>query len=127
MRLNRPDGTAGRAVKARAGFTLVELMVAMMILAVGVLGLAATAGSVTRNMAGGKRNTIAANVAASRLERLRSARCSTLTSGADTIRGIVSAWTVTPIPRGVAITETVTFRTPQGRLRVRVYNTTIPC
>lgn len=127
MRAPRHPRRGVRRARSRSGFTLVELMVAMMILAVGVLGLAATAGSVTRNMAGGRRNTIAANVAASRLERLRANPCTTLTSGTDTVRGIVSVWDVAQVPRGVAITETVTFRTPQGRLRVRVYKTTIPC
>ena len=120
--------TANRGARAsRAGFTIVELIVSMIILAVGVLGLAATAASVTRNMGGGVRNTIAANIAASRLERLRSMRCNTLVSGADTARGIVSNWTVTQVTRGVQVTETVSWRTPQGRTRVRVYNTTIPC
>lgn len=120
-------GSARRARTARAGFTLVELMVSMMILAVGVLGLAATAAGVTRNMGGGRRSTIAANVAASRIEKLRSMRCNTLAGGADTTRGIVSNWTVTQAPRGVQITETVSWRTAQGRTRVRVYNTSIPC
>ena len=119
--------TACRGRPARAGFTLVELMVSMMILAVGVLGLAATAASVTRNMGGGRRSTIAANIAASRIEKLRSMRCNTLAGGADTARGIVSNRTVTQVPRGVQVTETVSWLTAQGRTRVRVYNTSIPC
>ena len=112
---------------ARPGFTLVELIVSMMILAVGVLGLAATAASVTRNMGGGVRNTIAANIASTRIEKLRGMRCNLIAGGADTARGIVSTWTAQQVTRGVLITETVSWRTPQGRTRVRVYNTTIPC
>ena len=112
--------------KSRAGFTIVELIVAMIVFAVGVLGLAATAASVTRLMGGATRQTIAANIAQSRLEKLRASPCGTLTNGADTTRGVVSAWTVQPVTRGVNVTETVIFPT-QGGNRTRTYKTTLPC
>ena len=112
--------------RAAAGFTLVELLVAMMVFAIGVLGLAATAASVTRLMGGATRQTIAANIAQSRLEKLRASPCGTLTNGADTTRGVVSAWTVQPVTRGVNVTETVIFPT-QGGNRTRTYKTTLPC
>jgi type IV pilus modification protein PilV len=111
---------------ARAGFTLVELIVAMIVFAVGVLGLAATAASVTRLMGGASRQTIAAAIGQSRLERLRASPCSTLTNGADTTRGVVSVWTVQTVTRGVNVTETVIFPTPAGN-RTRTYKTTLPC
>lgn len=120
-RTPRASGT-----KSRAGFTLVELLVAMMVFAVGMLGLAATAASVTRLMGGASRQTIAANIAQSRLEKLRASPCSTLANGADTVRGVVSAWTVQPVTRGVNITETVIFPTQRGN-RTRTYKTTLPC
>ena len=116
----------GPGASPRAGFTLVELMVAIMIFAVGMLGLAATAASVTRMMGGARRQTLAATAAQSRIERLRSSPCSTLTSGADTSRGIISTWTVSPVTRGVNVTETVLYPTTRG-MRSRTYNTTLSC
>jgi len=112
--------------KSRAGFTIVELIVAMVVFAVGVLGLAATAASVTQLMGGATRQTIAANIAQSRLEKLRASPCATLTSGADTTRGVVSTWTVQAVTRGVNITETVIFPTKGGN-RTRTYKTTLSC
>lgn len=111
----------------RAGFTLVELLVALMIFAVGMLGLAATAGSVTRMMGGAKRQTIAAQVAQSRIERLRATPCTTLTSGSETVRGITNTWTVSPVARGVNVTDSVVFATSRGKTRTRVYKTTLSC
>ena len=114
-------------MQAREGFTIVELLVALMIFAVGMLGLAATAGSVTRMMGGAKRQVIAATVAQTRLERLRSSPCTSIVSGADTTRGIISTWTVTAVTRGVNISEKVSFKTSKSALRTRTYTTTIPC
>ena len=115
------------AAARRAGFTLVELLVAMMIFAVGMLALAATAGSVTRMMGGAKRQTMAAAAAQSRIERIRSSPCGTLASGADTVRGIISTWTVQKITRGVNVTETVVFPLARGGNRTRTYTTTLSC
>ena len=111
----------------RAGFTLVELLVAMMIFAVGMLGLAATAGSVTKMMGGAKRQTIAATVAQSRLEKIRSSPCTTLLSGSDTVRGVVSAWTITAAARSVTVNETVTWRAARNTTKSKVYQTTLSC
>ncbi len=120
----RARGTSGNSV--RAGFTLVELLVAMMMFAVGMLALASTAAGVTRMMGGATRQTLAANVAQSRLERIRSSKCSTLTSGIDTVRGVISTWTVQAVTRGVNVTETIVYPTPKGT-RTRTYNTTLSC
>jgi type IV pilus modification protein PilV len=112
--------------KRRAGFTLVELLVAMMVFAVGMLGLAATAASVTRLMGGARRQTIASMVAQSRIERLRSSPCGTLVAGTDTTRGIVNKWTVQAVTRGVNISDTVFYASSRGSSK-RVYKTTLPC
>ena len=111
----------------RAGFTLVELLVAMMVFAVGMLGLAATAGSVTRMMGGAKRQTLAATVAQSRLEKLRSSPCATLTSGSETVRGITNTWTVTAVARGVNVKDSVAFRSSRNGTRSKVYKTSFSC
>jgi type IV pilus modification protein PilV len=111
----------------RAGFTLVELLVAMMVFAVGMLGLAATAASVTRMMGGARRQTIASTVAQGRLEKLRSSPCATLTSGSETVRGITNTWTITAVTRGVDVRDSVSFPSSRNTRRWKVYRTTLSC
>jgi type IV pilus assembly protein PilV len=89
-------------VKTRGGFTLIEVMVAIVILAVGVLGMLTTSSLVTRMIGRGKVTTRAAQVAETRLEILRqqalssTPSCSTLgASGTATTAGLAEAWTVT--------------------------------
>jgi type IV pilus modification protein PilV len=123
--MSRASRTSGSS--ARAGFTIVELLVAMMIFAVGMLALAATAGTVTRMMGGAKRQTIASQVAQSRIEQLRSSPCASLLGGTETIRGVTNFWTVTAVPRGVNVTDSVVFATARGASRTRVYKTSFSC
>ena len=122
LRRRRASGGAGRS-----GFTLVELLVAMMMFAVGMLALASTAAAVTKMMGGAKRQTIAAQVAQSRIERIRSSPCATLASGTDTVRGVISSWTVVRGTRSVAVTETVTYKMSRAQDRTRTYMTTLSC
>ena len=112
---------------SRGGFTIVELMVAMMVFGIGVLGLAATTATVARLMGSASRQTMAAAVAQSRIEKLRSTACASLASGSETVRGINSTWTVIVATRGDSITETVTFPIGRGRTRTRVYKTMVTC
>lgn len=116
-----------RPTGSRAGFTLVELLVAMMVFAVGMLGLAATAGSVTRMMGGAKRQTLAATVAQSRLEKIRSSPCASLVSGSETVRGITNTWTITAVSRGIDVRDSVSFPSARNTRRWKVYRTSLSC
>ena len=116
-----------RPTGSRAGFTLVELLVAMMVFAVGMLGLAATAGSVTRMMGGAKRQTLAATVAQSRLEKIRSSPCASLVSGSETVRGITNTWTITAVTRGIDVRDSVSFPSDRNTRRWKVYRTSLSC
>src|SRR5512142_3540591 len=87
----------GRRVAARRGFTLIELMVTVMLLAVGLSGLVATSGAVSRMMGGSIREATAATVAASRFETLRGSACASIVAGSATTRGISESWRVTTI------------------------------
>lgn len=115
------------------GFTLVELMVAIMVMTVGVLGLASTAGVVTRLMSGGARQAIAANVVQTRFELLRNRRCTWLaahTPGDTTTRGIHEKWVVRFPGLNIAkISDTVTFSVMSGHAAspARGYESYIPC
>ena len=93
-----------------SGFTLVEVLVAVILLSVGILALASGSGAVFRMLGAGKRSTKAAAVASERLERLRrqanttNPRCTALASGTATRPGnVTETWTVT----GSGLTRTV--------------------
>lgn len=88
--------------RSDAGFTLVEVMIAIIVLSVGALAMAGTSAAAIRMVGQGKRSTQAAQLAVSRLETLRrisrstSPACTSLTSGnANAAYGMSESWTVT--------------------------------
>lgn len=110
----------------RKGFSLPEVMVAMVILTVGVLGLAATSGAVTAMIGSGGRYGGSATVAASRIERLRATACASLANGSATSGRYTESWTVTT--SGYLRTVQVTVSYPnRTQTRSDVYETTIAC
>lgn len=108
------------------GFTLVELMVAILVLVVGMLAMAGTTAVITRQIGGGAQMALAASRAQMRFERLRADACETLTDGSDVARGITEKWTVTNLSRAVEVTVVVAFETQRGP-REHEYKTLIPC
>lgn len=107
------------------GFTLVELLIALVILSVGLLGLVTTSALVTRMIGRGQRSADAALFAARRLERLRAGGCAAAAgvAGSDTLfRGTtweaINRWTGTDLGRGrhhLAIITTVNGPGEQDR------------
>jgi prepilin-type N-terminal cleavage/methylation domain-containing protein len=114
------------ARRTRAGFTLVELMVAMMMFAVGLLALASTSAVVVAQMGDSGRMGVAASVAQTRIERLRSGACTTAQTGTNTGRGVSESWTVTPMVRSARIDVTITYATRRG-LRSQSYRSMMRC
>jgi prepilin-type N-terminal cleavage/methylation domain-containing protein len=115
----------------RRGFTIVEVIVAIMILAIGVLGLAATSGVVTRQLGRGNLQTIASTVAQSRFDSLASVPCAGLAptagvnqTGSANTRGIRESWVISDSNDMKAIVDTVRFT---GRTNALVYVSLIPC
>lgn len=73
----------------RHGFTIVEIMVAVVILCVGLLGLASAGATVTRMLAKGKGNSLTASFAQKTLDSLRSLNWCTgtpTTTGSNTLK-----------------------------------------
>lgn len=68
------------------GFTLIEVLLAIMVFAVGVLGAAVEMAALTRALARAQRAALVAAAAAARLERLRDAACFTRVDGTETVR-----------------------------------------
>lgn len=110
---------------------MVELLVALAIVSVGVFGLAGGATLVTRLMGGGTVQSRAATIANAHIEQLRAKSCASLSSGTDTVRSVITSWTVTSVSvsgttRGASIGMTVQYPTTKG-MRTQSYNTILPC
>jgi prepilin-type N-terminal cleavage/methylation domain-containing protein len=113
--------------RARRGFTIIELLVAITLLAVGVLALAGMSAVVMYNVNGAAQQTIAATVAQARLERLRSANCASLAgTGAATRRGMTETWKVVNGSRTVTASVVVTYYDGRGK-QTFTHRTIIPC
>ena len=115
------------AVGRRSGFTLVELMVALMVFVVGVLAAASSSTVVMTMIGGSQRRTVAAVVAESRFERLRSVSCAAHANGNTTTRGVRESWSVVPLTAADDVTVMVTFASGGGRVTSQTYRTYIPC
>jgi prepilin-type N-terminal cleavage/methylation domain-containing protein len=115
-------------LRARAGFSLPELIVAMMILTVGILALASGSAGVLRQMRAGNQTALAALVAQSRMEMIRSQTCGTLASGSATTRGLSESWTITATSGRInEIHDTVTYTPRPGVTRTYTLVGVIPC
>lgn len=126
----RPSAPA--APRARRGFTVVEAIVAIVMLAAGVLALASSSVVVLNEMTVGSQNAIAASVAAQRLELLRSYNlCTLIVAGTATNRGMAESWQVTPVfavggQPSRTIQYTITYKA--GRTtRAQKFTTNVPC
>jgi prepilin-type N-terminal cleavage/methylation domain-containing protein len=114
----------------RAGFTLVELMVAVLVLTVGLLGLLGAAASTIRVVGEGDRTVAAAYHAASRIDRLSALGCDNASNGADTVETIYSiAWTVAgdAASRVRPVMLTVQYPGTKGQVRADTFEAGIPC
>jgi prepilin-type N-terminal cleavage/methylation domain-containing protein len=93
----RPGGNPGAAGPQRAGFTLVEVIVAIVVLAVGLLGMAATTTVLLRQITLADLSTERSMALQTTLERLRATPFDSVRAGADTVRNFQVSWTVTDL------------------------------
>lgn len=120
-----------RVTRPRRGMTLIELMVALLLLNVALLALAGLAGTVARQMRGGALQARAAMVVQSRFDSLASVLpCTALApaggqrTGSATTYGVSERWVIRSTNNVLAITDTVRFA---GRTKPLVYRSMIPC
>jgi len=110
---------------ARSGFTIVEVLVALVIISIGVLALASTAAVVARQMGASARLSTAASLGQSRLERLASAAsCSALRGGTATTGGIEERWSVGVAGAVAVVTDVI--RIAPGAPPI-TFETTVRC
>jgi hypothetical protein len=110
----------------RVGYTLIEIVVALFLFAVGGLAVVATSAVVGLELAANAIRERAGRIAASRLEVL-GAECHSARSGSESIGRIESEWSVGfPDSSRVSLVESVTFPTRRGN-RTDRYRLTLPC
>ncbi len=114
------------STRTRTGFTVVEVMIAMLVLSIGVLAMMGTATMVQRQMGSAQQQSLAAFAAQARFEQLRSVNCQTIASGSATTRTVAETWVKKDTARAVIVTDTVTYTTHYGQ-RFQVYRTIVPC
>ena len=120
------------APRPRRGFTIVEAIVAIVMLAAGVLALVSSSAVVLNQMTTGSQNTIASTVASHRLERLRSLNsCAAIVSGSAVSRGMNERWTVDNVGGGGGqpsrnVIYDLTYQAGRAQ-RTQRFITNIPC
>ena len=118
----------------RSGFTLIEVLVAVMVLSVGVTALVGSAGVVTRMIGRGQMGTRGAQMASARVEQLRmwanstSPRCTSglFVGGTYTARGITEKVVITANGTLRIVTDSVSYGTVKGTHR-DVLTTQVRC
>lgn len=80
---------------AEAGFSLVELVMALIVLAFGVVGLATTTLFITRQLTLAEITTARVTAIQSVMERLRATPYDSLSAGGDTLGPLVVSWNPT--------------------------------
>lgn len=122
----------------RGGFTIIEVLIAVVVLGAGVLALASSSAVVSRIIGRGRTATISAQVAADQLERLRSYAAATnpkctstrfrSSPGAEQRQGVTLTWFVENSTADVRPVEVyVTYPVPPGRIRTDTLRTRILC
>jgi len=124
-------------VRSQRGFTVVEVVVAMLVLIIGATALVGSSGLVSRQIGRGRAISTATQVAVQRLETLRraanrrtsvgGARClhASFASGTATTRGMSEAWGLSGTSLRTAV-DTVTYARTGGTSLV-VLTTLIAC
>lgn len=121
--------------RSARGFTLVEILVAIVLLTVGVMALLGSSALVSRMIGRGRGSTFAVQVATARLERLRRVAASTtprctspqFVSDSTTTAGVAERWIVEPgtgLSRRVSVI--LAYRDPRGFVRDTL-RTTVLC
>jgi prepilin-type N-terminal cleavage/methylation domain-containing protein len=121
-------------VSNRQGFTIVEVVVAMMVLSVGVLALVSSSAVITRMIGRGQHSTRATQVAERRLETVRQVAhatvvpCANLNAGTTvaTTDGMSESWQVTAAGTQRNVAANVTYNVPGGTRTVTL-RTIISC
>jgi prepilin-type N-terminal cleavage/methylation domain-containing protein len=113
--------------RPRRGLTLIEMIIAIIVMSIGIMGLAGTASYVATQMGGGNAQTIAASMSTKVADSLSARRCTSLVDGTETQRGVTVTWRVTPAVRTVTVNQSVQYKPKRGAVKTVSYQMVIQC
>jgi len=114
-------------MRARAGFTLVEVLVAVVLIDVGLLALVASSAVLVRETNALRLRNAALRAATNRLQQLGAAACHPVSGSATSADGIREDWTVTvTASRILDVRDSVSFAAGTVARGV-VLRTRLPC
>ena len=108
----------------RGGYSLIEVVVALLVFTVGALALTAGSAVIARSMSVNAARARAIRAAESRLEAIR-ARCGG-PAGTDMIDGVASSWSSTTDGSGVIIRASASYVGAQGA-HTEIYESAVLC
>lgn len=108
------------------GFTIVEVLVALFVLSIGLLGTVSALGAVARSYTDGHDSVVASAAAAEILERERAEACGAATAGSWTEGAITYTWTIDRIGTDLR-RVTVVVAAERMRSRVDTFTAFMPC
>lgn len=112
-----PNPTRFCGARARPGLTVVEVLVALMLVSIGLLGIAGSTTLTLRTTIDAAHRRDAAQRAASRVALLAAAGCDRAVDGAtaDAVRQVSERWTIVARANGFAIvTDSVNWTSARG-------------
>lgn len=100
----------------RAGFTLVETLVALVLFQLGMLALVATAGVAARDLAEAVLRRRAQAIASAHAEALLAGACRGAQSGSARLHGgMVEHWRIETVGVGRSVSDSIDVPLPRGR------------
>lgn len=113
--------------RVRPGFTLVELLVAVVLIEMGLLALVATGASLARQTTTTRARLAAINAASNRLQLLGALPCTTTIGSGSGPSGVVERWSADLLPNETReLRDSVTFFA-MGSTHAVVLRTRLPC
>lgn len=111
---------------SRPGFSLVELLIAIVLLTGGLAVAAGVSMHAMRAVAAGSRRALAATLAADVVDSLAATPCAGRTSGSASSRGTSIVWTVRDSSGAKHVLQTVSFLGSRAPIAVD-FETMLPC
>jgi Tfp pilus assembly protein PilV len=118
-----------RVSRARQGITIIEVIIAILVLSFGLLGMAGFSLTLSKQYKSSTKQETAALMVQSRIDSVASIRCQSLApsgtqSGTMTMLGVTEKWYIADGNDIKVLTDTVTF---SPRATPLVYRSIIPC